>query len=68
MGLKSSQIPLVARIIAVADAYDAMSNDRAYREKLPIEKIISEFENNAGTQFDPKITRIAVNLIKSGRI
>ena len=59
-------IPLVARIICVADSYDAMATDRAYRAHLPDEVIISELEKNSGTQFDPKIAEIAIELIKGG--
>ena len=51
-GLKGKEIPLHARIVAVADSYDAMSSQRIYRNQLPPEKIIQELENNKGTQFD----------------
>ena len=54
-GKKEDEIPLIARIIAVADAYDAMSNDRPYRTKLIREQIREEFIKNRGTQFDPAI-------------
>ena len=50
-GLKGKEIPLHARIVAVADSYDAMSSQRIYRNQLPPEKIIQELENNKGTQF-----------------
>ncbi len=65
-GLSGEDIPLVARIICVADSYDAMATDRAYRAHLPDEVIISELEKNSGTQFDPKIAEIAIELIKDG--
>lgn len=54
-GKKEEEIPLIARIIAVADAYDAMSNDRPYRTKLMREQIREEFIKNRGSQFDPTI-------------
>ncbi len=54
-GKKGDDIPLIARIIAVADAYDEMNHDRDYRKKLDIEVIRQEFINNKGTQFDPII-------------
>ena len=54
-GRKEKDIPLIARIVAVADAYDAMSNDRPYRNKLMREQIREEFIKNRGTQFDPEI-------------
>ncbi len=67
-GLKGEEIPLVARIICVADSYDAMATDRAYRNKLPREVILSEIEKNKGKQFDPEIASIMVDLIKEGKI
>lgn len=67
-GLKGKEIPLHARIVAVADSYDAMSSQRIYRNQLPSEKIIQELENNKGTQFDPKITDIFLKLLREDRI
>lgn len=55
-GLKGKNIPLVARIISIADAYDAMTSDRAYRRALPHEITVDEICRCAGTQFDPEIT------------
>lgn len=54
-GLKKDEIPLIARIVAVADSYDAMTSDRPYRKAMPKEKAIKEVVDNAGTQFDPEI-------------
>ena len=54
-GLRGEDIPLGARIVHVADAYDTMVSARAYRDMLPPELAISELRKNAGTQFDPKI-------------
>lgn len=54
-GRAGEDIPLTARIIAVADTYDAMSSDRCYRKKLPVEVIEKELKKCAGTQLDPKI-------------
>lgn len=67
-GLKGKEIPLHARIVAVADSYDAMSSQRIYRNQLPPEKIIQELENNKGTQFDPEITDIFLKLLSEDRI
>lgn len=63
-GLSGFDIPEVARIIAVADAYDAMSSNRSYREKLSDDKIISELEAGKGTQFDPKYADIMISIMK----
>ncbi len=55
MGLTKEQIPLVARIIGVADSYDAMASDRCYRKALPEDVIIDELKQCSGTQFDPDV-------------
>ena len=67
-GLSGEDIPLVARIICVADALDAMNSDRCYRNHLSKNIILSELENNKSTQFDPKIAQITIDMIKSGEI
>jgi HD-GYP domain-containing protein (c-di-GMP phosphodiesterase class II) len=54
-GLPGDQIPLGARIIFVADAYDAMTSERVYRRRVPPEQAIAELRRCAGTQFDPEI-------------
>jgi HD-GYP domain-containing protein (c-di-GMP phosphodiesterase class II) len=54
-GLAGNAIPLPARIIAVADAFDAMRTVRPYRPPLPLEKALAELEGNAGKQFDPTV-------------
>ena len=65
-GLSGKDIPKVARVIAVADAYDAMNSDRVYRAKLSKDKIISEFIRCKGTQFDPDIADVFVFMLKDG--
>ncbi|MFN3740439.1 MAG: HD-GYP domain-containing protein [Thermodesulfovibrionales bacterium] len=54
-GLKGETIPFIARIIAVADAFDAMTTDRPYRKRLSFQEAASEIEKASGTQFDPMI-------------
>ncbi|HEV2341166.1 MAG TPA: HD domain-containing phosphohydrolase [Candidatus Acidoferrales bacterium] len=54
-GLKGEQIPLGARIFAVADTVDAMTSDRPYRKAMPIEAARAEVQKFSGTQFDPKV-------------
>jgi response regulator RpfG family c-di-GMP phosphodiesterase len=56
LGLKGNDVPLIARIIAVADTYDAMTSDRAYRRALPHEVAVGEIERCSTTQFDPEVT------------
>ncbi len=55
MKLVADQIPLIARIVAVADAFDAMSSDRPYRKGMSIEKVNEIFQNGAGQQWDPEV-------------
>ncbi|MFA7533319.1 MAG: HD domain-containing phosphohydrolase [Tissierellaceae bacterium] len=59
-GLKGEDIPFMSRIITIADAYDAMAEDRPYRKGLSQEEIIREFVDHAGTQFDPYLTKIFI--------
>ncbi|MBO4473710.1 MAG: response regulator [Clostridiales bacterium] len=66
-GLSGFDIPEVARIIAVADSYDAMSSDRIYRSRLTEEEIISELIKGKGTQFDPKFADIMLELMKEDK-
>jgi putative nucleotidyltransferase with HDIG domain len=66
-GLKEKDIPLCARIIAVADAYDAMGSDRPYRKKLNKEKILKEFTEQSGKQFDPQIVTALMLILKRER-
>lgn len=65
-GLKGEEIPLYARIICVADAYDAMNTKRCYRPRLPKEVILEELECNKGTQFDPVIAGHMINMVREG--
>lgn len=62
-GLKGEDIPEEARIIAVADAYDAMTSRRSYRDVLPQDKVRSEIVNGKGTQFDPKFADVVIAMI-----
>jgi HD-GYP domain-containing protein (c-di-GMP phosphodiesterase class II) len=55
LGLQGAAIPLIARIISVADAYDAMTSNRAYRRAMPHEVAIAEIERCSGAQFDPEV-------------
>ncbi|WP_425806568.1 HD-GYP domain-containing protein [Desulfitobacterium sp. Sab5] len=63
-GLSGEQIPLESRIISLIDAYDAMSNDRPYRKALSKEKIIEEINRCSGTQFDPELVRLFIEMIE----
>ena len=63
-GLAGEAIPLLSRIIAVTDAYDAMTENRVYRKAMDRESAIAEIKNNAGTQFDPEIAKLFVGMMK----
>lgn len=63
-GIKGNKIPLFARIIAVADSFDAMTSNRPYRRALSIQIALSELERNKGTQFDPDIVDIFIRILK----
>jgi len=66
-GLAGHDIPLVGRVVAIADAYDAMTSDRAYRRALPHEVAVGEIERCAGTQFDPELADAFVKLLEAWR-
>jgi len=61
--LKGDDIPEIARIIAVADAYDAMTSTRSYRKAIPQQLVREEIVKNAGTQFDPEVAKIMQHII-----
>ena len=62
-GLKGEEIPEYARIICVADAYDAMTSKRSYRDSMPQAKVREEIEKGRGTQFDPRIADVILSII-----
>ena len=66
-GLKEKDIPLLARIIAVADAYDAMSSDRPYRKKLNKDEILKELKDQSGKQFDPEVVKALILILDRER-
>jgi HD-GYP domain-containing protein (c-di-GMP phosphodiesterase class II) len=61
-GRAGEEIPLEARVLAVADAFDAMTSDRPYRPALSREEALAEVERCSGTQFDPEIVRVFLQL------
>lgn len=62
-GLSGENIPLIARVIGVADTYDAMTSNRSYRAVMPQEKVREEIRKGMGTQFDPDIAKIMLDII-----
>ena len=62
-GLKGDSIPLISRIITVADAYEAMTSGRPFKKALDIKSAVAELRNNSGTQFDPQIVDVFINKV-----
>jgi HD-GYP domain-containing protein (c-di-GMP phosphodiesterase class II) len=63
-GLRGEDIPLLSRLLAVIDAYDAMTEDRPYRQALSVEQALLEIELNAGTQLDPEAASMFVRMVR----
>ncbi len=67
-GLKGSDVSPLMRIMAVADSYDAMASDRAYRPALPLKRILEELNKARGTQFDPKVVDVFLDMLEKGEV
>ncbi len=63
--IKKEEIPIAARCLCIADSYDAMTTKRSYRDPLPKEVALMEIEKGAGTQFDPELAKLFVNIMRS---
>lgn len=67
-GLRGGEIPLLARIVLVADAFDAITSERSYQPALPVDYAIGELRTHAGSQFDPELAKGFIELVETGRI
>jgi HD-GYP domain-containing protein (c-di-GMP phosphodiesterase class II) len=67
-GLAAEEIPILSRIILVADAFDAMTSTRAYQRALPVEFAVTEIRKHAGTQFDPHVVDLFLELAAINRL
>ena len=67
-GLAGEKIPFLARIVCVADAFDAMTTTRSYRRALSVERAVEELRKHRGTQFDPVVVEAALRAIELGLI
>lgn len=68
LGLKADKIPLECRILAIADAYDAMTSNRPYRKALTQEQAFQELNKNKGVQFDPQLVPIFIEVIRRDQV
>jgi diguanylate cyclase (GGDEF)-like protein/PAS domain S-box-containing protein len=68
MGLKGEEIPLECRILAIVDAYDAMTSDRPYRKAMSHEQVVAEMKKYAGIQFDPQLVPVFIQVLHSQKI
>lgn len=66
-GLKGENIPLEARLLALADAFDVMTHGRVYKSPMQKEQVIAELQRCSGSQFDPKIASILLKLLSEGK-
>lgn len=67
-GLRGKSIPIEARLLAVADAFDAMTSDRPYRKALGAQRAVDEISRGAGSQFDPEVVTCLLELHAGGRL
>ena len=67
-GIKGKNIPILGRVICIADSFDAMTTDRPYRRGLTLEQAIYELKKNASKQFDPILVETFIQMIKSGKL
>ena len=67
-GLVGEQNPIAARCLVIADSFDAMTSRRSYREAMSVEQALAEIRRNLGTQFDPKLGALFIELVESGKI
>ncbi len=67
-GLRGSQIPLLARVLSIVDAFDVMINGRPYKKPMSMEDAVAELKRCAGTQFDPDLVKIFVDLFEKGEL
>lgn len=67
-GIAGEAIPVTARCLSIADSFDAMVSKRSYKNKMPVDVALEEIEKHLGTQFDPKLGKLFVELVRSGEI
>lgn len=67
-GLTATEIPILSRVVLVSDAFDAMTSVRAYQPALPVDYAVNEIRNNSGTQFDPAVVEIFLELAQIDKL
>lgn len=66
--IAGENIPLTARILCVADSFDAMTSKRCYKEEIPVERVLGILKEEEGRQFDPKLAQVFAELVRTGTI
>ena len=66
--IAGENIPLTARILCVADSFDAMTSKRCYKDGIPVERVLKILREEEGRQFDPKLARVFEELVENGTI
>ena len=67
-GIAGEQIPIGARCLCLADSFDAMVSRRSYKDALSVDRALQEIEDNLGSQFDPRLGKLFIDLVRSGKI
>ena len=67
-GIAGEQIPIGARCLCLADSFDAMVSRRSYKEAMSVDRALQEIEDNLGTQFDPRLGKMFIELVRSGKM
>jgi HD-GYP domain-containing protein (c-di-GMP phosphodiesterase class II) len=67
-GLQGEEIPFLSRVLSVADVYDALTSDRSYRKRMPDDMALGMIRENTGSQFDPKIVDVFLNLYEQRKL
>jgi len=68
LGIKGEEIPLYARIVSIADAYDVLTHDRPYKQAIEAEEALAEIRKGAGTQYDPRLAKVFIDMMRQNLV